>query len=138
MYEDDALGQAREVDGIGYGGVTAADHHDGFPAEEAAVAGGAIRHAVPGELHLAGHAELARAGSRGHDDAARSICSIRRDQLLHRRYQIERGHLLVDDLHAETFSLFLHGPGKIEAAGAFRKPRVVLDALGLRELPARR
>ena len=138
MHEDDALGQPRKVDGIGRGGVAAADHHDGLPAEEAAVAGGAIRNAVPCELRLAGHAELARTGARGHDDASSAVGPVWRAQLLHRRCQVERGDLLVDDLHAEAFGLLLHGPCKLKAAGSFRKPRVVLDVLGLRELPTGR
>ena len=132
MHEDDALGQAREIDGIGRGGVSAADHHDGLPAEEIAVAGGAIGYATARELGLAGHPEFARTRARGHDNAARAVGAIWRDQLLHRRYQVKRRNLLVDDPHAEALGLLFHGPCKLEASGTFRKPRVVLDALGLR------
>ena len=52
--------------------------------------------------------------------------------------EVDRDDLLVDGAHAEPFGLLLHGERQLEPVGALGEARVVLQLLGLGELPAGR
>ena len=134
--EIDLVAYAGQVDGVRRRRVAAADHDHVASAEEIAVAGGAIRHAVPLQLILPRKAELSRTRTRSHDDRASLIGSECGRDLFRGHREIDGDDLLAHRLRPKGRRLLVHHHGKFEPALRLRKTGVVLEMLRLSKLPA--
>ena len=126
---------ARKIERILQRGVAPADDRHIPPAEERAVADGAIGHAAMREAFLARYAEMAALGARCKNDGPRVV------GLLPRRQAEPVGGLLrcldapLNERRTEGKHLLPHGGRKRRARSA-GQPRIVFDLGGEDHLPA--
>ena len=126
-----------EVVGLLYRGVAAADHRDGFPLEEGAVAHGAVGNPASGELQLARHAELGGCAAGGQDDGRRGEIGPRagRDAKRPVGKPVDPLHVLLADVGAERLGVFSHRFGEIGTHDA-DESGIVLHFFSVQELAA--
>ena len=89
VHDGDRLGEPGEEGGLLHRGVAAADDGDVLVAEEEAVAGGTPGHAVPGQLVLAGEAELAVGRAHREDHRVGGVLAAVRPDDLDRAGQVD-------------------------------------------------
>ena len=97
-------------------GEAAAHHEDPLSREELAIAGGAVGHAAPAELLLAGKPQAARARPGGEKDREAGELPARGAHALDVARQVEPRHLGEQELRAERLGLPSHGLGELGAA----------------------
>ncbi len=133
----DLVREAREEGRLFHRRVAAANDGNLLLTEERAVTGGAPGDAVAAQAILIGDAELAirRPGRVDHGEGLVHVAVAQRD-LLDLAGQVERHHVVVDDLGAETGGLVLHLRHQVRAHDSLGKPGVVLDLGGLHQLAA--
>src|SRR5207302_10230821 len=118
-------------------GVAAADHRQVDVLEEGAVANRAVRHATACELRLAGNVQLSRVATGGDDHRGRAVLTGAGFEDLGAVGQhANSGHVGADNLGAEARCLSGHRLGELDAQDGV-EARVVLDELGVEQLPAR-
>ena len=108
-------------------GVATTDDGDVLLAEEEAVAGRAPADAVAGEPVLVGQAELAVARAHGQDHGLRGEGALGGGDHLGLAGEVERGHVVGDDLGAEALGLGPHLVHQGRALDAVAEAREVLD-----------
>ncbi len=134
VHDRDRLGEARQEGGLLHRGVATADHDDVLVAEEEAVTGGAPGDAAPGELVLAGQAQLAVLRSGGDDDGLGPVdLALGVGDGLDVAGEVDRDHVVRDQLGAEALRLAAHVVHELGAHDAFLEPGEVLHLGGVHQ-----
>ena len=141
MHECHLGGELREEDGLLHRRVPAAhDERRGVP-EEGGVAGGAIAHPAPGELHLAGHPELLVLGAHREDHRARAMLGVPDPHAVHAPGLARELHalgLVGHQTAPEALGLLAEALHHLRPHHALGEAGVVLDVGRLLEQPAPR
>jgi len=103
----DRFGVARQEQGFFQGAISAADDNDFFPLEKPTIAGGAVRHAAPGQLALAGYTQVIGGRPGGNDQRIRQILGVVAFHPKGPPTQIDRGGGVELDFGAKALGLLL-------------------------------
>ena len=139
VHDADLGGELREEDRLLHRRVAAADDDRRAPLEEGRVAGRAVADAAPGELLLAGDAELLVLGAHRQHDRARPVLGVADPHAVHTPglvRELDAVGLVGDQARAEALGLLaelLHHLGAHHTVG---EAGVVLDVGRLLQQPA--
>ena len=139
MEDVDLLGVAGQEFALLDGGVTATDHGQLLALEEGAIADRAVADPAAPELLLPGDAEVAGQAARGHDQGRRAdlVTRLQPDDLRRPFFVDLLDRFELADLEAEFPRVVAHLGRQLRAQDGL-VARVVLDQLGVQQLPAKR
>ena len=135
VYVSNGVDYSSQVVPFVHGGVAPAHDHHILPAEEIAVANGAVGYAPSGIRVLPGHSQLVvRAAGSDYQGLGGVVAVVGADRLYGFIDVVQPLDFRVFDVSAEPGGLLLHHHGQFLALHPFGEPRVIVDFVGNKQL----